>query len=166
MGPVFIIDTNVFIQAHRMTYPLDIVPGFWTKMADLAEREIIISIDKVKEEIFKNDDELKRWCTENLPAKFWQNSVNASDSYAKVAEWAVQQNQRYTLGAIQDFLSSDVADAFVVAYALCNMNSHYVVTYEVESNKKGRIKIPDACKAFQIKYLNPIKMFRMIGEGF
>lgn len=125
MEPVFIIDSNVFIQAHRMTYPLDIVPGFWKKMAELAERKIIISIDKVKEEIYKNDDELKAWCKANLPDKFWQNSAKVTASYAKVAQWAVQQTQRYTPGAIQNFLSADAADAFVVAYALGNWNSHF-----------------------------------------
>ena len=67
MEPLFIIDTNVFIQAHRTTYPLDIVPGFWEKIIDLANRDKIISIDKVKNEIYKNDDELKAWCKVNLP---------------------------------------------------------------------------------------------------
>lgn len=166
MDLVFIIDTNVFIQAHRMTYPMDIVPGFWKKMAELAEREIIISIDKVKNEIYKNDDELKTWSKANLPAKFWHNSAYAVTNYKQLAEWAAKQTQRYTPAAIQEFLDADVADAFVLAFALSKSETYQIVTYEVESNKKGRIKIPDTCKAFQIEYLNPIEMFRKIGEGF
>ena len=63
-------------------------------------------------------------------------------------------------------MDAEIAEAFVVSFALSNPDLYYVVTFDVESNKKGRIKIPDACKAFQIKHINPIGMFRMIGEGF
>jgi len=166
MEPLFIIDTNVFIQAHRTTYPLDIVPGFWEKIIDLANRDKIVSIDQVKNEIYKNDDELKTWCKAKLPEKFWQNSAIASSFYAEIAVWAAGQTERYSPGAINEFLDAEVADAFVVAFSLMSRNTNFVVTYEVESNKKSRIKIPDVCKAFQIKYINPIGMFRMIGEGF
>lgn len=50
--PVFVIDSSVFIQAHRIHYPIDIAAGFWNKIRNLAHRRSIISIDKVKDELF------------------------------------------------------------------------------------------------------------------
>ncbi len=56
--PLYVLDTNFFIQAHRAFYPLDIAKSFWNTITELAADEKIISIDKVKAEIDKNDDEL------------------------------------------------------------------------------------------------------------
>lgn len=53
MGFEYVVDTNFFIQAHRTAYPLDVFPGFWKKIRDLANARKIISIDKVKKEILR-----------------------------------------------------------------------------------------------------------------
>lgn len=52
----YIVDSNFFIQAHRMYYPLDVMPSFWQRVMDLADTGRIISIDKVRNEIVKNKD--------------------------------------------------------------------------------------------------------------
>jgi hypothetical protein len=73
----FIVDSNFFIQAHRSIYPLDVVQSFWTKIKSLADKGIILSIDKVKREIYDNsshEDELKIWCEVNLPDDFFVNT--------------------------------------------------------------------------------------------
>jgi hypothetical protein len=56
----FVVDSNFFIQAHRVTYPLDIALSFWKKIRQLASESKIISIDKVRNELFTNDDLLKK----------------------------------------------------------------------------------------------------------
>ncbi|MEX0771303.1 MAG: DUF4411 family protein, partial [Balneolaceae bacterium] len=37
--PVYVLDTNIFIQAHRVTYPLDVATSFWNALKKLAEVE-------------------------------------------------------------------------------------------------------------------------------
>jgi hypothetical protein len=91
MSYVYVVDTNFFIQAHRVTYPLDVVPSFWKKLKELADSGKIISIDKVKKEIFKNDDELKNWCENNLSSGFWKDSNQNPLEYAQIASWGVSQ---------------------------------------------------------------------------
>jgi hypothetical protein len=59
---IFVVDSIFFIQAHRMVYPLDVVVSFWEVLRKLANDGFIISIDKVKNEIYQNNDELKLWC--------------------------------------------------------------------------------------------------------
>lgn len=76
---IFVVDSNFFIEAHRATYPLDVARGFWKKIHQLAADQRIISIDKVKAELFENhEDELKEWCESNLPIDFFcgNNGIN------------------------------------------------------------------------------------------
>ncbi len=67
---VYVVDSNFFIQAHRVNYPLDVAFSFWNKVKQLADYGKIISIDKVKQEIYQNEDALKPWCVTNLPRFF------------------------------------------------------------------------------------------------
>ena len=82
--PVFIVDSNFFIEAHRATYPLDVAHGFWNKVKLLADDGKIISVDKVKKELFDNEDALKQWCTNNLPQNFFKNTGTVIQQYNQV----------------------------------------------------------------------------------
>ena len=56
---VYVVDSNFFIQTHRESYPLDIAFSFWKKVKQLADKGRIISIDKVKNEIYDKNDALE-----------------------------------------------------------------------------------------------------------
>jgi hypothetical protein len=71
---VYIVDSNFFIQAHRDTYPLDVAFSFWNKVKQLASEGKIISIDKVRDELFDKNDALELWCKENLPDNFFKDT--------------------------------------------------------------------------------------------
>lgn len=163
----FIVDSNFFIQAHRATYPLDIATGFWNRVKQLAEDGKIISIDKVKIEIYSGNDELKDWCENNLPEDFFQDSSEVMREYSRVTGWAMSRSSHYLPNALHEFLDSAEADAFVVAYALSNTTNHIIVTQEVsQPERKNKIKIPEPCHALNIQYLNTIEMFRKLGLTF
>jgi len=83
---VFIVDSNFFIQAHRMYYPLDVVISFWNKVKQLAVEGKIISIDKVKHEIYQNEDALKKWCEDNLPEDFFKVTSKMPAYYRYIVE--------------------------------------------------------------------------------
>ena len=72
---IYIVDSNFFIQAHRATYPLDIAKGFWSKVKHLADSGIIVSIDKVKKELYNKNDDLEKGCKANLPDNFFKDTV-------------------------------------------------------------------------------------------
>jgi hypothetical protein len=161
----FIVDTNFFIQAYRQHYPFDVVPSFWLKVKELAERGIIMSIDKVKDELYGNNDALTSWCKDNLPADFFKDTTVIISQYSQISNWANSRNDHFTPQALSEFLHADEADAWLVSYALANGNK--IITHEVsDPNSKKRIKIPDACSPFNINCLNTIDMFRELGEAF
>ncbi len=81
---VYVIDSNFFIQAHRTNYPLDIAFSFWNKVKDLAATGTIISIDKVKAELYDKNDELEEWCKANLPEDFFKPTNEVINEYGQV----------------------------------------------------------------------------------
>lgn len=164
---VFVVDSNFFIEAHRITYPLDIAIGFWGKVRELANRGAIISIDKVKEELYNKNDLLEAWCSANLPDDFFKDTTEALTEYSMVSAWAISKKSHYLPKALHEFLDVDEADAFLVAYCLKDQANRIAVTQEIsEPNRKSKVKIPDCCKALGVSYVNIIDMFRQLGETF
>ena len=162
---ILLVDSNFFINAHRNYYPLDVVTSFWRKVKDLADNRNIISIDKVRNEIYKNQDDLTQWCVENLPDDFFRNTNTVIGEYTSLARWANSMSHQYRPAALAEFLHADEADAWLVSYAM-NQNIT-LITHEVSApNSQKSIKIPDVCNQFNVSYLNTIGMFRALEESF
>jgi len=165
--PIYVLDSNFFIQAHRFYYPIDVAAGFWNKVRDLAEEGKIISIDKVKAELYDKNDALEEWCKNNLPDDFFKDTSTVLGAYGQVTAWAASKSGHYLPNALNEFLDADEADAFLVAYCLANADNRFVVTHEVSNpNKRNKVKIPDVCMALNVSYVNTIEMFRQLGETF
>lgn len=165
--PVYILDSNVFIQAHRSNYPLDVATGFWNALKQLANDGHIISIDKVKDEIDVNEDSLKEWTDANLPDDFFKttNDQQILNKYGLMAPWAESKSDHYQRGAIDEFLAFERADAWLVAF--CMATGDTLVTQEVSNpGQKNRIPIPEPCNHFGVSYCNMIEMFRELGVTF
>lgn len=165
MTASFLVDSNFFIQAHRMHYPIDVVPGFWIKVKELATKGAILSIDKVRDELLLNKDDLSIWCEENLDKVFFKNTDEVINEYIRVTTWANSKKDHYKITALNEFLEASEADAWLVACAL--KDACRIVTHEVsQPDGKKKIKIPDAAKPFNIACVNTIEMFRLLGEQF
>ena len=162
---VFLVDTNFFIQAHRAIYPLDVAKSFWIKVRELADNQHIISIDKVKTEIYRNEDDLKQWCVDNLHADFFKNTNSVIGEYGSVAAWASSMSHHYKPAALNEFLDADEADAWLISYAL-NQNIPLITYEKSEPNSKKKIKIPDVCNNFGVSHMSTMDMFRRLGESF
>ncbi len=150
--PIYLLDSNIFIQAHRMYYPFDVVPSFWNKILELSNKGIICSIDKVRKEICEtnNPDSLSKWCENDLSNDFFADSSSAVNFYAKIALWA-NNSSHFNQAAIDDFLTTDLADPWLIAAA--SVHGYTIVTEEVKSgglSKKTHnknAKIPDVAAA-------------------
>ncbi len=164
---VYVVDSNFFIEAHRSTYPLDVASSFWNKIKQLAVDGKISSIDKVRNELFKNEDDLKQWCVDNLPETFFEDTSILVSEYAQVANWAISRNTHYLPNALAEFLDAEEADAWLIAHGLANVQNRIIVTHELSApNKRNKIKIPDVCLSLGVNFSNTIAMFRQLGERF
>lgn len=159
----YLIDTNFFIQAHRVGFPMDVMPSFWIKVSELAHNKKIISIDKVKKEIYKREDDLKIWCEANLPVDFFKDSSTIITAYSEVVRWAYSKKDWYKKQALDTFMDAEEADAWLVAFAYAQ--NLPLVTHEISKpESKKDIKIPDACIPFSVRTLLPMDMLRELGE--
>jgi len=164
---VFVLDSNFFIQAHRVSYPLDIAFSFWNKVKQLADQGKIISIDKIKNELYDKNDELEAWFKNNLPDDFFKDTTSVMTEYGKVASWAISKKDHYLTNALNEFLDADEADAFLVAYGLADKMNRIIVTYETsDPNRKSKIKIPEPCNALGLRFCTTMEMFRKLKETF
>ncbi len=164
---LYVADSNFFIQAHRMYYPMDIVPSFWERVKSLADAGNLISIDKVRNEINKNKDTLTEWCEANLNKEFFVDSDTVISQYVEVITWANDRSGHYKPSALDEFLNADEADAWLVAYALADVGSRVLVTHETrQPQRTNKIKIPDACEPFGVQYVNTIELFRRLKVRF
>jgi hypothetical protein len=163
---VYVIDSNFLIQAHRVYYPLDVAYSFWQKVKQLAYDGKIISINKVRNEIFDHNDELEEWCRENLPNDFFKDTTSIMEEYSKVTAWAISKGDHFLPKALNEFLDSDEADAFIVAFVMSEPNFVVVTQENSEPFRRNKVKIPDACIALNVNYLNIMEMFRQLNETF
>ncbi len=164
---IYVVDSNFFIDAHRANYPLDIAYSFWNKIKELADAGTIISIDKVKAELYDKNDALEDWCKANLPQDFFKPTNEFIDEYGRISAWAISMQNHYLPNALNEFLDADEADAFIVAYSLADSGHRIIVTQEIsQPNRKNKIKIPEACNHFNVQYLKTIEMLRELKETF
>lgn len=166
---LYILDTNILIYPNRVSHPMDVYPSFWEKMSGVLNRKDVISIDKVKDEIYDHKDSLSDWCKDNCKSSFWASTTISILEYAKVQNWA--QNKNYNQRALLDFADSKNADPFLVAYALHTKQEEKeditIVTLEVSAPESIKsVKLPDVCIDFDIRHININDFFREIKVNF
>lgn len=150
----------MFIEAARRYYAFDLVPAFWQALADHAATGQVRSIDRVKQELLRGNDELAEWARtefQNWFASTAQHDV--IEAYREIMIW-VQQQTQFSDAAKAQFAS--VADGWLIAYS--RVHGCIVVTHEqFEPYAKKKILIPNVCRAFGISTVDTFAMLRVLG---
>ncbi|SDM26200.1 DUF4411 family protein [Actinomyces ruminicola] len=155
---MYLVDSNVLIEAKNRYYAFDIAPGFWEWLDHAYGQGQVFSIEKVSEELLQGKDELSKWAKEH--PKFFHPADQLTVSvFARLSTWA--QSQGFTQAALDEF-SDEKADYVLVAHAAAHKCT--VVTHETAgSGSKKRVKIPDACGALGVAWVNTFEMLRRTG---
>ncbi len=169
---VYLLDTNVFIQAKNSYYAFDLCPAFWASIAKQFAGNRLFSIVPIKEELTVKKkkgqipDELSEWASKTIPSPFFKSVSEDSviDAFSEMQQWANDDRQQFKQPAKIEF-ASVTADAWLVAYAKAKGLS--VVTHEVyDANNRKKIKIPNVCEAFDVPYCDTFEMLRSLGVRF
>ena len=150
----YLLDSDVFIQAKNLHYPMDVCPGFWDWIQREHSAGKLFSIEKVGDELQGHDDELATWAKKIGPGFFLRPDAPVNVALPKVSGWAT--SQQYEPPAVNVFFNS--ADYYLAAQALAH--NHVVVTHEVASDGK-KIKIPNVCIGVGVKCMTPFEMLRL-----
>jgi hypothetical protein len=157
----YVLAANIFREAARRYYAFDLVPPFWAALIQQAQSGVITSIDRVKNELKKGNDDLAKWASGDFDS--WFETTDQDDvvlCYGEVIRWAQSKGQ-FNEAAKAELAIADNADAWLVAFA--KAKGHTVVTHEeFASDSKKKIPLPNLCKAFDIKYLKTFDMLRVL----
>jgi predicted nucleic acid-binding protein len=155
---MYLIDTNVLIEAKNRYYAFDMVPGFWDwlKKAHLAGD--VRSIKPVEQELVAGSDDLAAWASK-YPSFFDPIDAATSSGFSRLTAWANSRN--YDQRAINEFTGQN-ADYMLIAHAMAHRFT--VVTNERPSpDSRKRILIPDACAAMGVNVSDTFTMMRRCG---
>lgn len=158
---MYLLDSNIFIQAKNLHYGFDFCPAFWDFLIQQNQHEVLYSIDKVKDEIIAGDDELVNWVKrDELAGFFLLSDVKTAMQFGSINKWVEKKN--YQQSAIQEFMQ--VADYYLIAQAI--QRNSIIVTHETPSGSLKKIKIPDVCLGLDIKFTTPFMMLRRLHAKF
>lgn len=161
---MYLLDSNVFIEAKNRYYADDICPGFWEWMDRAADQKTAHSIIQVYDELKGGDDALARWVkARNKNGLFLDVGDESTQiEFRKIADY-VSKNAQFTEHAKLSFLNG--ADPWLIAKA--KSAKAIVVTHEqFDSKSKKRIKIPNICKHFLVPYIDTFEMLRELTVSF
>ena len=162
-GATYVLDANVFIEAARRYYAFDLAPVFWESILQNASNGQIYSIDRVKEELERGNDELATWAKGDISDAFAStDQEDIISSYTTVMGWVYAQDQ-FSDEAKADFATG--ADGWLVAYAMSK--GRIVVTQEVlDPGIRRKVPIPNVSEAFGLSYIDTFAMLRELGVRF
>jgi hypothetical protein len=158
---MYLVDSDVFIQAARFYYAFDLAPSFWASLRQYAVDRRIQSIDRVKVELERGKDELQQWVKRG---GFDHGFATTETSevvvkYREVIQW-VQEQRQFFDGAKAEFASG--ADGWLVAYA--KVGGHVVVTQEQAApDARRKVPIPNVCQALGVECVDTFVMLRALG---
>ena len=155
---MYLLDTNVLIEAKNRYYAFDIAPGFWAWLDRAHQLALACSIEPVRAELLAGKDELAVWAQQH-PHFFRPIDQGSTRHFGPLTAWA--SSQHFTQGAIAAFVGS-APDYLLIAYA--KEHGHTLVTHErPDAYAKARILIPNACQAMGIEFDDSFRMLRETG---
>ena len=159
----YVLDANVFIEAHRRYYAFDICGGFWEALLHHHDEKRIISIDRVRDEL-ATGDALEDWCKETAPDELFARTAepNVARHFGDMMAW-VQAQSQFKREAVAEFARA--ADGWVAAYAKAHKG--IVVTHEEYAREaRKKVPLPNVCRQFGVDYADTFAMFRNLGVEF
>ena len=159
----YLLDSNILIEAKNRYYAFSICQGFWDSLKGHHKTESIYSIDHVKEELLRGDDELTDW-VKKLPSQFFLSTQEdkVKEAFHEIMTW-VQKNIQFHDTARSSFATE--ADGWLVAYA--KVHRYIVVTHEqLRPDVKNRIPLPNVCRQFKVAYQDIFAMLQKLKIKF
>jgi hypothetical protein len=131
-------------------------------LSEQAVNGVIESIDRVKDELDK-EDELAEWANSSFIHAFCStDQEDVINAYAEIMTW-VQGQSQFNDVAKADFARG--ADGWLVAYAVAK--GRVVVTHEVAApDARRKVPIPNVCEPFRVRFVDTFVMLRELRVRF
>lgn len=165
-GPIYVIDSDVFISAKNGYYAFVICPGFWDSLIYHYQHGRVYSLDRIQQELLagRKDEDLVQWVKNDVPDGFFVPSQDPDviRAYQDIMLW-VQRNTQYVDNAKAKFATE--ADGWLVAYA-CVKGAQIVTNEQPRPEARNRILLPDVCNQFGVRYHDTFTMLKSLGVRY
>lgn len=164
MGKVYLLDSNVFIEAANRYYAFDICPGFWDWLDQVCPDRDVCSIEPVYRELADKSDQLAVWVKDRKePGRFLQVDDDNTQQHFKEIARTIQAGPADN-AAKRKFLAG--ADPWLVAKALTEGAT--VVTHEVvvPAETRKRVSLANVCRDFGVTFIDSFALLRHHGAVF
>jgi Domain of unknown function (DUF4411) len=163
---VYVLDSNVLIEAKKRYYNFDVCPGFWEALVWQHQQGAIVSVDRVKAEVDLGKDDLTDWCSLVMPADCFKgtDAPGVTDAYRDALNWVMAQ-PLFKPEAKAEFANEKVADAWVIAYAKA-FGATVVTEEKLNLEKKKKVLIPNVCVGLGVPYVDTFEMLRALSTRF
>lgn len=157
----FLLDSNTFIQAKNSYYSMAICPGFWDWLLHSNTEHGVCSIDLVKKELDRGDDDLTKWAQNNSHIFLPVSDEKTQQIFKEVADYVMSSGFKEAVK--NDFLGG--ADPWLIAKA--KATDTIIVTHEQYNEEaKRKIFIPNICQQFNVPYINTFEMLNTLKAQF
>ena len=159
-----LLDSNGFIQAQNNYYGMDFCPAYWQWLIASWQSGVVISIDRVYDEIQAQQDNLAEWAAGPARNLFLSSSdVNTIACFSRVLAWVqsrqTEQGHQFYGNAIQNEFFAGGADPYLIAYAMAH--GHTVVTCEGnDPARRNKVLIPVVCYGLNVPCISLFDMLR------
>ena len=160
----YLLDANVLITAHRDYYPVKRVPEFWDWLQHHATAGRVKMPAEILDEVKrgrrrKGMDDLLDWLMDDDV----KNAIVLDEEPDPALVRQVVE-RGYAPDLNEHELERLGRDPFLIAYALVNPTSRYLVTTEISKPRKRRAnrKVPDVASRFRITSLDPFQFTRAL----
>lgn len=159
----YLLDANTFIEAKNSYYHMEICPGYWRWIEMQSLVGDVASIESVRDELLKGDDELEVWARENKGVFLSVSDEHTQEAFAQVAIFAEAAAQAMRPGVLNEFLAG--ADPWLIAKAIST--GGIVVTHEKrDPNIRRKLLIPNVCDHFDVRCINTFDLLLKLKAEF
>ncbi|BCP04614.1 DUF4411 family protein [Mycobacterium paraintracellulare] len=148
-------DTSAILNGRRDLFRPTVFHTLWAQIEDAIEAGQIRSVDEVRNELNRRDDDARQW-------------ADAQSDLFVPLELPIQQSAAQILNLHPRLVSQggrrSAADPFVIALAM--VRSGTVVTQETATGNLDRPRIPDVCAAIGVPCLNLMEYIEAQGWTF
>jgi predicted nucleic acid-binding protein len=148
-------DTSAILNGRRDLFRPTVFPTLWSQIEDAIAAGQIRSVDEVKNELARRDDDAKQW-------------ADAQSDLFVPLELPIQQSATHILQLHEGLVSQggrrSGADPFVIALAM--VRNGIVVTEENARGSLTRPHIPDVCGDLGVPCLNLMGYIEAQGWSF
>ena len=151
----YCVDASAWLDGWQRHYPLDVFPSLWTRLDEWITAGEILSSEEVYVEIERKADALHAWIKQRKQMLVPLDEAVQTRALELLAEFP---------RLVDTLRNRSKADPFVIATAM--ERNAIIVTGEILTGSLAKPRIPDVCRAKNLRCINFLEMIRELKLSF